>query len=192
MASTHYAHALTQLLAWHDPFPELTKALEIDPNHCLSRCCNEVLLAMNAMPRTWTGTWPTGSNERETLHVKAAETWCCGREGDAEKLYAEIATRWPEDALGLKLHQDACFFLGRSSSMQAAERAAEHWRKHQSTSHEHFPYVLGMASFAAEENARYADALEYGKEAVRLCPTEQWAIHGVGTSCRNHLIKLLD
>ena len=176
-----FEEAVDTLLSWHNPFPQLTKALELDPQMCMAHCVYEVVLAMSDIPSSFKGPWPKGGNEREALHVKAAQAWCSGHQGDAELLYAQIVQRWPEDVLAVKFHQDSCFFLGRSSSMQAAERTADIWRKDRS-SHKRYPFVLGLAAFAAEENARYADALLAGKEAVNLLPTEQWAIHAVGTA----------
>ncbi len=115
-------------------------------------------------------------NDRERLHLKAAQDWAEGRYNDGTMRLARIAQENPRDLLALQYAHVGCFFLGMQSELRdwplQAMRAF-------TSGEDGYSYLLGMAAFGLEECGDYARADFYGRQAVAADPRDGWAVHAV-------------
>ena len=115
-------------------------------------------------------------NDRERLHLKAAQDWAEGRYNDGTMRLARIAQENPRDVLALQYAHVGCFFLGMQSELRdwplQAMRAFNN-------DEDGYSYLQGMAAFGLEECGDYARADIYGRQAVAADPRDGWAVHAV-------------
>jgi tetratricopeptide (TPR) repeat protein len=115
-------------------------------------------------------------NERERLHLDAAQAWADGRYHDGTVRYARIARDFPRDHLALQLAHVGCFFLGMQSELR--DWPLQGLRAFQRGEDGH-SFILGMAAFGLEECGDYVRAEVFGREAVEAEPRDGWAVHAV-------------
>jgi tetratricopeptide (TPR) repeat protein len=115
-------------------------------------------------------------NERESLHLRAAELVCHGHWRAAGLVLEELSAAYPLDSLALQAGQQIDFFCGDTRMLRdrvlavlpAWSDAVPGWHS-----------VLGMLAFGLEENGDYARAERLGRQAVELEPRDAWAQHAV-------------
>jgi tetratricopeptide (TPR) repeat protein len=115
-------------------------------------------------------------NDRERLHLQAAQDWAEGRYHQGTARLARIAQENPRDLLAVQYAHVGCFFLGMQhelrdwplQSMRAFKRGEDGYGP-----------LIGMAAFGLEECGDYARAEALGHEAVEIDPRDGWAVHAV-------------
>ena len=115
-------------------------------------------------------------NDRERLHLQAAQDWAEGRYTQGTTRLARIAQENPRDVLALQYAHVGCFFLGMQSELRDWPLQALRAFKAGEDGHS---YILGMAAFGLEECGDYARADIYGRQAVNADPRDGWAVHAV-------------
>lgn len=115
-------------------------------------------------------------NDRERLHLEAAQDWAEGRYHEGTARLAQIARENPRDLLALQYAHVGCFFLGLQSELRDWPLQAMRAFK---SGEDGYSYLQGMAAFGLEECGDYARADAYGREAVASDPRDGWAVHAV-------------
>lgn len=115
-------------------------------------------------------------NDRERLHLQAAQDWAQGRFHDGTARLARIAQENPRDVLALQYAHVGCFFLGLQSELRDWPLQALRAFK---ADEDGYSYIQGMAAFGFEECGDYARADIYGRQAVAADPRDGWAVHAV-------------
>ncbi|MGD9981746.1 MAG: tetratricopeptide repeat protein [Hyphomonadaceae bacterium] len=115
-------------------------------------------------------------NDREALHLQAAQDWAEGRYGDGTARWARIAQENPRDALAVQYAHVGCFFLGLQTELRDGPLQALRAFKH---GEDGYSYIQGMAAFGLEECGDYGRAEVYGRQAVEADPRDGWAVHAV-------------
>ncbi len=115
-------------------------------------------------------------NERERLHLQAAQDWAEGRFIDGTMRYGRIAQENPRDARALQYAHVGSFFVGKQSELRDWPLQALRAFK---TGEDGFSYIQGMAAFGLEECGDYARADICGRQAVEADPRDGWAVHAV-------------
>ncbi|WP_321342791.1 tetratricopeptide repeat protein [Breoghania sp.] len=117
-----------------------------------------------------------GAGPRETLYLDSLGLWLQGRPLAAAARLEEVLTRFPADALALKLVHAIRFMMGDAKGMRASiERVLPHYGE----DHPAHGYVLGCHAFALEETGDLAAAEAAGRRAVAHSPDDAWGIHAV-------------
>ena len=114
-------------------------------------------------------------NDRERAHAAAIGAWQRGDWTGAARRLDELLIRWPSDVLALMLGHQLDFFLGDAQSLR--DRPVRSLRE--LGDHPHAAFVRGMAAFGLEESGHYAQAEQFGLEAVAANADDVWAIHAV-------------
>jgi tetratricopeptide (TPR) repeat protein len=116
------------------------------------------------------------ASERERRHLGAAQAWAEGATSQAIIGWERILADYPTDALGLRLAEDAYFFLGRPAAIRdCAARVMPAWdRGNPLTS-----FVLGLYAFGLEETGDLRRAEDFGREALARNPRDAWATHAL-------------
>lgn len=116
------------------------------------------------------------ANERERLHIAAAEALVEGEYERAGARFEDILTRHPRDALALQMGHLFDFFRGDARNLRdRVARVLHAWK----SSDPGYHAVLGMYSFGLEECGQYGKAEEIGCSALALEPRDNWAHHAV-------------
>lgn len=114
--------------------------------------------------------------EREAMHIRAAELLCAGRWRAAGQVLEELNAQYPLDVLALQVGHQIDFFGGDTRMLRdrltavlpAWSDAVPGWHA-----------VLAMVAFGCEENGEYTRAERLGRQAVELEPRDAWAQHAV-------------
>lgn len=115
-------------------------------------------------------------NDRERLHLQAANDWAQGRFHEGTTRLARIAQENPRDLLAVQYAHVGCFFLGVQSDLRDIPlQALRAFRADE----DGYSYLLGMAAFGLEECGDFARADIYGRQAVAADPRDGWAVHAV-------------
>ena len=113
---------------------------------------------------------------REQAHVAALDAWIAGDVDGAIRIWDEIVTAHPLDALAFRLAHGTNFWLGRARAMRAsAERVLPVWGRDLPG----YGTLLSCHCFAAEECGDYAAAEPSGRAAVEIDPGDVWGTHAV-------------
>jgi tetratricopeptide (TPR) repeat protein len=116
------------------------------------------------------------ADEREAMHVAAAEAVVQGRWHAAGAILEDCSIRYPRDLLALQAGHQIDFFTGHSRMLRdRIARAEAAWHPGMPGHHA----VLGMLAFGLEENGQYRPAQQFGEQAVELEPRDGWAWHAV-------------
>jgi tetratricopeptide (TPR) repeat protein len=115
-------------------------------------------------------------DEREAMHIRAAELLCANRWRAAGLVLEELNAHYPLDVLALQVGHQIDFFSGDTRMLRdrvtavlpAWSDAVPGWHA-----------VLAMLAFGCEENAEYTRAERLGRQAVELEPRDAWAHHAV-------------
>ena len=113
---------------------------------------------------------------REQKYVDALDVWMKGRPSQSVAILEEILTRFPEDALAMKLSHSVRFVLGDAVGMRASlERVLPAY----GTDHPAHGYILGCHAFSLEETGEYTRAENAGRQALWTAPDDAWGLHAV-------------
>ncbi|HWA11491.1 MAG TPA: tetratricopeptide repeat protein [Burkholderiales bacterium] len=181
-----YEAALHLLHGYYgDPLAAIDRALEEDPEFVMGHCFRAALMVMSsdkgAEPMLVKSVRAAQglvhrANERERMHIAAADAWLNGNFERSVRLYGDILVEYPRDALALQVAHVGDFFLGQSSMLR--DRVAQvlpHWGEGVPG----YGFVLGMHAFGLEETALYAQAEAAGRKALALNGRDPWAVHAV-------------
>jgi tetratricopeptide (TPR) repeat protein len=115
-------------------------------------------------------------NDRERLHLQAAQDWSEGRFHAGTALLARIAQQHPRDLLAVQFAHTGCFFLGMQQELRDWPLQALRAFKR---GEDGYGPLLGMIAFGMEECGDYGRADAMGREAVEIDPRDGWAVHAV-------------
>ena len=117
-----------------------------------------------------------GASERERRHLAAAKAWASGRGFESERIWDDMLTDHPRDALALRLVEDAHFFHGHSLAIRdSAARVLPAWERGNPLT----SFVLGAYAFGLEESGELGRAEAVGREALAGNPADGWATHAL-------------
>ena len=113
---------------------------------------------------------------REMGYVRALGAWLGGRPSGTVHEMEAILTRWPEDALAMKISHATRFILGDIEGMRASvEALLPAWDARNPAR----GYLLGCHAFALEETGEYGRAEATGRLGLGLSPDDAWGLHAV-------------
>lgn len=115
-------------------------------------------------------------NDRERMHLRAAQDWSEGRYHQGTARLARIAQEHPRDLLAVQYAHVGCFFIGMQHELRDWPLQALRAFKR---GEDGYGPLLGMISFGYEECGDYARAEQFGREAVEIDPRDGWAVHAV-------------
>jgi len=115
-------------------------------------------------------------DEREGMHIRAAELLCAKRWRAAGLMLEELNAHYPLDVLALQVGHQIDFFSGDTRMLRdrvaavlpAWSDAVPGWHA-----------VLAMLAFGCGENGEYTRAERLGRQAAELEPRDAWAHHAV-------------
>jgi tetratricopeptide (TPR) repeat protein len=113
---------------------------------------------------------------REMGYVRSLGAWLDGRPSDSVREMEAILTRWPEDALAMKISHAIRFILGDRHGMRASVEALLPAYDAQNPAR---GYLFGCHAFALEETGEYARAETAGRMGLSLSPDDAWGLHAV-------------
>ena len=117
-----------------------------------------------------------GATPRERAHLEALQLLLEGRWHGACRVWDELLTEHPRDALALQWAHLWDFYRGDSASLRLRPaRALPEWDSADPLR----PYVLGLYAFGLEECNLYDAAEDAGRQALESEPRSPWAIHAV-------------
>jgi tetratricopeptide (TPR) repeat protein len=115
-------------------------------------------------------------NDRERLHLKAAQDWAEGRFLEGTARLSRLSRENPRDMLALQYAHVGCFFLGMQQELRDLPlQAMRAFRRGE----DGYSYIQGMAAFGLEECGDFGRADDFGREAVATDPRDGWAVHAV-------------
>lgn len=136
--------------------------------------------ARAAQARALTAAAEGGGDARTAAYLDALADALDGRLfAGADRLDA-ILTRWPGDALALKLGHAIRFVLGDAAGMRRSVEAAAAGF---GAGHPYGGYALGCHAFALEETGDYAQAEAQGRAGIALAADDAWGLHAVAHVC---------
>lgn len=116
------------------------------------------------------------ANERERLHIAAAEALIEGEYERAEARFEDILVDYPRDVLALQMGHLFDFYRGDARNLRdRVARVMHAW----SSTDPGYHALLGMYAFGLEECGQYGKAEEVGCSALALEPRDNWAHHAV-------------
>jgi tetratricopeptide (TPR) repeat protein len=184
VAMTKYNEALDLIRLYRgDPIAALDDAIAADPDFGGAWAARAGLLvqqtdkayAEEAAKSIRAGA-AANLNDRERLHLKAAQDWAEGHYNDGTMRLARIAQENPRDLLALQYAHVGCFFLGMQSELRDWPLQTLRAFK---PGEDGYSYLQGMAAFGLEECGDYARADQFGRAAVAADPRDGWAVHAV-------------
>jgi hypothetical protein len=113
---------------------------------------------------------------RETGYVRALGAWLGGRPSDSVREMEAILTRWPEDALAMKISHAIRFILGDKDGMRASIEAVLPAYDVQNPAR---GYLFGCHAFSLEETGEYGRAETAGRMGLSVSPDDAWGLHAV-------------
>ncbi|WP_417729091.1 tetratricopeptide repeat protein [Roseovarius sp.] len=113
---------------------------------------------------------------REVGYVRALGAWLDGRPSETVREMEAILTRWPEDALAMKISHATRFIMGDGKGMRASVEALlpAYDAKNPARG-----YLFGCHAFSLEETGDYARAETAGRLGLSLSPDDAWGLHAV-------------
>ena len=113
---------------------------------------------------------------REAGYVRSLGAWLDGRPTEAVREMEAILTRWPEDALAMKISHAIRFILGDRHGMRASVEAL---LPAYDAANPARGYLFGCHAFGLEETGEYARAETAGRMGLSLAPDDAWGLHAV-------------
>jgi len=113
---------------------------------------------------------------REMGYVRALGAWLGGRPSESVREMEAILTRWPEDALAMKVSHAIRFILGDKDGMRASIEAVLPAYDAQNPAR---GYLFGCHAFALEETGEYGRAETAGRMGLSLSADDAWGLHAV-------------
>jgi len=177
--------ALDLMLGYRpDPLAEADAVLAEQPDFAMAHAFRAGLMAMS-MERACVAEAEASIaaardlsdiNERERVHLDAAQAWCEGDFATAHRRYAALAAAHPRDLFAQQVAHQFDFFFGNPAGLRDRPAAAMRgWCEAEPG----FSWLLGMEAFGLEECGEYAAAEDAGRMALALQPRDAWAVHAV-------------
>ncbi|WP_297773650.1 tetratricopeptide repeat protein [uncultured Roseovarius sp.] len=113
---------------------------------------------------------------REMGYIRALGAWLNGRPSETVREMEAVLTRWPEDALAMKISHATRFILGDRTGMRASVEALLPAYDAQNPAR---GYLFGCHAFCLEETGEYARAETAGRLGLSLSPDDAWGLHAV-------------
>ncbi|MFB9150139.1 tetratricopeptide repeat protein [Roseovarius ramblicola] len=113
---------------------------------------------------------------REMGYARALGAWLGGHPSESVREMEAILTRWPEDALAMKISHAIRFILGDRHGMRASVEALLPAYDAQNPAR---GYLFGCHAFSLEETGEYARAETAGRMGLSLSPDDAWGLHAV-------------
>ncbi|MDZ7710189.1 MAG: tetratricopeptide repeat protein [Roseovarius sp.] len=113
---------------------------------------------------------------REAGYVRSLGAWLDGRPTESVREMEAILTRWPEDALAMKISHAIRFILGDRHGMRASVEAL---LPAYDAANPARGYLFGCHAFCLEETGEYARAETAGRLGLSLSPDDAWGLHAV-------------
>jgi tetratricopeptide (TPR) repeat protein len=112
------------------------------------------------------------ATERERLYVKAIAAWSAGQIKEALEYHEELATRYPQDIISVKIGQYHYFNLGDSQGLLSLIEKVlpANLENH---------YIHGMLAFGLAECRCLEAAERAGRQATKMNRQDPWAHHAV-------------
>ncbi len=181
-----YEEALDRILAFAgDPVGALDRLTERDPA-CVQAHLAKAAIHAWALHPSFVGRAREALDlarkagpllDHERRQAAAVEAWLDGRYADAGREFDALLAAQPRHLTALFFAHQADFFAGRTGALEARPRRT---LEALTADRPGRSFVLGMWAFGLEENGRFAEAEEAGREAVAAAPHDVWAIHAVG------------
>ncbi|EAQ24615.1 tetratricopeptide repeat protein [Roseovarius sp. 217] len=113
---------------------------------------------------------------REMGYIRGLGAWLDGRPSETVREMEAILTRWPEDALAMKISHATRFIMGDGKGMRASIEALlpAYDAKNPARG-----YLFGCHAFSLEETGDYARAETAGRLGLSLSPDDAWGLHAV-------------
>lgn len=183
-ALTHYNAALDLIRTYRgDPIALLDAALAEDPDFGGAWAARAGLLVqqtdkayVNEAIRSVRAGRAATLNDRDRIHLEAAQDWIDGRFRQGTARLGLLAREQPRDLVALQYAHVGCFYLGMQHELRDWPLQA---MRAYAPGDDGRSYVLGMAAFGLEECGDYARADQYGREAVEFDPRDGWSVHAV-------------
>lgn len=166
-----------------DPVAALDAALGEDPDFGSAWAARAGLLAQQTdkayadeLARSVRAGAASRLNDRERMHLAAAQAWSEGRYYESAARLAGIAHESPRDLLAVQFAHTSCFYLGMQHELRDWPlQTLRAFRR----GDDGYGSLLGMIAFGMEECGDYGRAEEMGREAVEIDPRDGWAVHAV-------------
>jgi len=113
---------------------------------------------------------------REMGYVRSLGAWLDGRPSESVREMEAILTRWPEDALAMKISHAIRFILGDKDGMRASVEAV---LPAYDAANPARGYLFGCHAFCLEETGEYTRAETAGRMGLSLSPDDAWGLHAV-------------
>jgi hypothetical protein len=114
------------------------------------------------------------ADERERMHLAAAEAWLQHRPLHAAHIYSTISAQAPDDLLALRLAQSCWFFLGRRSKVRAVAEQAMRTLPRQAPGYD---IALAMFAFGLVETGDAVRSEACARESLLREPRSPFALH---------------
>lgn len=135
---------------------------------------NEAARECLVLSRRSAGQMPV--TEREAAVIEALEDWLQGFPSRSAGTLDAALSRFPQDALLLKLVHAIRFVLGDAAGMR---RSVEAVFSAYDETHPAYGYVLGCRAFALEETGDYRLAEASGRKGLEFARNDAWGLHAV-------------
>jgi tetratricopeptide (TPR) repeat protein len=183
-AMDHYDRALELIRLYRgDPIAALDEALAEDPDFGGAWAARAGILVQQTdkayfdeTEKSLRAAAAANLNDRDRLHLAAAQDWLEGRYHAGTSTLARAAREHPRDLLALQFTHVGCFFLGLQQELR--DGPVQGLRAFRPGDDGH-GVLLGMAAFGYEECGDFARAEAYGREAVAIDARDSWAAHAV-------------
>jgi tetratricopeptide (TPR) repeat protein len=117
-----------------------------------------------------------GCSQREQKHLAAVEAWAAGKMFEAAKIWENILSGHPTDALALRFAHDAYFFLGQSLAIRdSVARVLPAWDSQNPLT----SFVKGQYAFGLEESGELRRAEVFARQAIEMNSADAWAVHAL-------------
>ncbi|WP_019630127.1 tetratricopeptide repeat protein [Actinomadura atramentaria] len=114
--------------------------------------------------------------ERERGHLDAADRLLAGDLRGAADLLTRLSEHDPHDMVALAAGHQVDFLRGDAVALRDRVGAVLAFLAEDDP---HYPWLLGMYAFGAEENGHWEYAERLGRRAAELDPDNVWAVHAV-------------
>lgn len=164
----------------------LGETLELEPEFALAHSCKglfSLLLGRKELNEVATEAFSAAKasdkqnpiSQRERHFINALGAWLQGSPRNAISEMEAVLTKWPHDALAMKLSHAIMFMLGDSQGMRSSlENISEAYFGHAAEG-----YFNGCYAFTLEETGEYTRAEKQGRRALELAPDDAWGLHAI-------------
>ncbi len=168
-------------LAYERRAENILAAADADPGCCLAQCYAGMLWMFLEAPEAprraalyqeRAERLAFAVTERERMNVALLSAWARDDMPEAGHLADEVAARFPQDLMVVKLHQYFDFNRGNFTGMLRSALAVR-------DAHAELPYLHGMLAFAYEQCHLLEEAERSAHRALSLKRKEPWAQHAL-------------